>query len=192
MPCKLKNSRYFDAHGFTLIEILVVIAIVGIITMIATPSFRSMLVSNEIRSAVNDWTLALQTARSEAVRQRARVTVCPSSDGSTCKSSSSYDIGWIVGVEKNDGSGDLSKVLQDFPPPSRVTMTTNLSIGQKGKITYLANGLPVPGFFGFTMTVTEKSASPPANLTRYICVAKTGRPRVFNKAQYLALPGGGC
>lgn len=175
--------------GFTLVEALVAIAIVAVLTAIAMPNLRTFLVGSQIRSAVNDWTLALQTARSEAVRQRMRVRICPSSNGSSCSASNTaYNIGWIVTLPDSVKSTNLEKILQDYPPLTNVTMTVN----KNGSLIFLANGLPVGNFAGFRITVQENAASPDPTLTRYICVARSGRARVFNEEQYLNLPSGTC
>lgn len=173
--------------GFTAIEIIVVVALIAIVTTIATPSLKRFLVSSQIRTAVNDWTVALQMARSEAVRQRTTVTVCPSSNGSTCASTASYDVGWILKVGDASAAG---RILQDFHPLTRVTMTTNKTGGSA--VSYLANGVPIGNFTGMRITVQENASDPDDTLTRYICIARTGRSRVFSEEQYLSLPSTQC
>lgn len=179
-----KIRRMKNFRGFTLIELLVVIAMVSIVLMIATPSFKQTLLLSEIRSATNDWIVATQTARAEAVRRREQVTICPSSNGSTCATSNTaaLEVGWIMTLPPDN------HVLQDFPPRKRITMTGNKSAA----ITYLANGMPVGNFAGIRITVQEDAASPDTTVTRYICVARSGRARVFTEAQYLDLPNGVC
>lgn len=176
--------------GFSLIELMVVVAMVAIVTAIATPNYKQFLVSSEIRSAVNDFSLALQTARSEAVRQRTRVRVCPSSDGAECATTATdaYEAGWIITMMDSATPDGLGRVIQDFLPLSRVTMTANKS----GSVIFLTNGLPAGNFAGFRITVQENSATPNPSLTRYICVARTGRARVFTETQYLALANSEC
>ena len=163
--------------GFTIVEIMVVVAMVAIVTAIATPSLRRFIVSSDIRSAVNDWNLALQTARSEAVRRRTSVTVCPSSNGSTCTSTGSYHVGWVLMLGDGSSAGSL---LQDFLPRSQVKMTASIT----GPITYLATGTPIGTFTGLTMKVEENSATPDDSLTRYLCMARSGRARMVTQTQY--------
>lgn len=181
--------RPASIKGFTLIELLVVIAIVTIIAGIATPSFKSMIVASKVRSAVNDWVLALQSARSEAVRQRALVSVCVSANGSTCEPTArnNYALGWIVQMENTRARTDMVGVLQVFPAVSGVTMTSNLAIGE---VMFLPNGTATfldANFAGaLQITVQEDATSPDSSLTRHICVTTSGRARVLNQQQFEA------
>ncbi len=67
-----------SSKGFTLVEVMVVIALIAIIATVATPSYQQMMESNRQTSARNNLVGALQLARSEAVIRRTQVTVSTS------------------------------------------------------------------------------------------------------------------
>lgn len=69
--------RSFYAQGFTLIEALVVIAMVGVLLTLAAPSFSTFTSSQRVKTASFDLYAALIFARSEAIKRRANVTVTP-------------------------------------------------------------------------------------------------------------------
>ncbi|MCO1334828.1 GspH/FimT family pseudopilin [Microbulbifer sp. OS29] len=69
----MKNIEY--ARGLTLIELMIAIALLGIIIAIGVPSFSSLIDSNRLATTTNDWIATLQYARSEAVRSRKVVTL---------------------------------------------------------------------------------------------------------------------
>ncbi|GAB2522299.1 GspH/FimT family pseudopilin [Lysobacter humi (ex Lee et al. 2017)] len=74
-------------RGFTLIELMVTIAVLAIIIGVAVPSFVSMTHRNRLAAASNEVVAVLQSARMEAVRRNRSVTVCPTADGATCSGS---------------------------------------------------------------------------------------------------------
>ncbi|MCB1895474.1 MAG: GspH/FimT family pseudopilin [Zoogloeaceae bacterium] len=63
--------------GFTLVELLVTMAVVGIIAAVGVPSLRGFIVSNRLSAYANDVLAALSLARAESVRQGRRVVFCP-------------------------------------------------------------------------------------------------------------------
>ena len=71
-------------RGFTLIEMMVTIAVMAMLLMIAVPSFRNASLSSQLRSAANDFIASSNLARSEAIKRGSAVTLCVSADGSTC------------------------------------------------------------------------------------------------------------
>ena len=87
--------------GFTLLELLVVLAVAAVLVGYAIPSFQKLVRSNRLATQANSFLTALYTARSEAVRRSTTVTVCASSNQSTCDtaaSAASWSEGWIVFV----------------------------------------------------------------------------------------------
>jgi type IV fimbrial biogenesis protein FimT len=161
---------------------MVVVSIVAILAALAGPSWDRLIVSNRLRSAVNDWNLSMQFARSEAARQNVPVTLCPSSNGATC-TASDYEAGWIVKTQLPAVAG---VILQDTLPKQRLTM-----VPSERNIIFLPNGKPATNFMGTRITVRDDPASVDA-LSRYICVARTGRARVYTEDQYMALPAAAC
>lgn len=64
-------------NGFTLIELMITITIMGILMSIAAPSFQSVILGARLSSTSNAMVSALQLARSEAIKQHKTVIVEP-------------------------------------------------------------------------------------------------------------------
>ena len=98
--------------GFTLVELMVTVAVAAILLAIATPSFTSIINSNRLASAANELVATLQSARMEAVRSNRRVNVCRGCDGNA---------GSLVAfVDANaNKAADAGEVIRaGFPNPS--------------------------------------------------------------------------
>lgn len=70
--------------GFTLIEMMVTVIVLGVVVALAAPSFTESVRRNRMVTAANELSAALQTARMEAIRRNARVELCPTTDGGSC------------------------------------------------------------------------------------------------------------
>lgn len=98
--------------GFTLIEMIVTVAVLGIISAIAAPAFNSIIQSSKVSASADDLLTVLQVARSEAVRRVKNVVVCPSSDGATCLAGTAWSTGAIAQVVLGNGSFEVVQVRQ--------------------------------------------------------------------------------
>ena len=101
------------SQGMTLIELMMAIAVLGILVAIAVPSFRSITASSRTVAATNDLVSALNLARSEALTRSVNAVVCTSSDQATCSGSTDWADGWIVFSDRNrNGAVNNGELLQ--------------------------------------------------------------------------------
>jgi type IV fimbrial biogenesis protein FimT len=91
--------------GFTLAEMLTVIAIVGILMGIGVPSYRYITNSYRLSAEVNGLLGDVQFARGEAIKEGVPVTLCVSRDSQTCDAgSTTFQEGWIVFSDPNNNA----------------------------------------------------------------------------------------
>ena len=187
-PCKMQHMH--QSRGFTLLEVLVVLAIVAILTTLAAPSFVALIQSNSVSSNVNAFIADVRYARSEAVRRGGAVVMCrsdaPEATAPTCGAGSGpggngWVSGWII-FEDRDGSqnynsaagsdaGQLLKVqgpitnLDSIVEPS----STKLQFTATGRMKNLASATSLQ--FGSNATV-------PNTRQRVVCINSSGRARI--------------
>ncbi|MEN9373142.1 MAG: type pilus assembly protein FimT [Pseudomonadota bacterium] len=180
-------------RGFTLIEALVVMGIVGIMASMGIPWFISIVKSSVITSNVNGFLADLRFARSESLRRGGRVVMCrsnaPEATVPVCNGNTGASNGWQTGwVIFHDLSGD--NVFQAGEPILRVqsTIVAMDSIIQQGnspsyKFTFSATGrLPLGDAatlnFGGDRFKNLKNPDNIFDMQRTVCVAATGRGRI--------------
>jgi type IV fimbrial biogenesis protein FimT len=129
--------------GFTIIELMIVMAIIGVLAAIAVPSFRTMMESNRVSTAASSLQVSLSMARSEAVRRGsdARVYVYANS------SAGAWAGGWTVFWAKSTPTGAAVAPTADTPGSlERVEVVTPFPDISSGVTSTLS---PIPDYFLF-------------------------------------------
>ncbi len=97
--------------GFTLIELMIAIALVAILLATAVPALDDFTNDARQTGAINDFVSAIHLARNTAITTNSRVVMCPSASGANCEVTT-WDSGWIVfGDLNNNASVDVGETI---------------------------------------------------------------------------------
>ncbi|MFL6602686.1 MAG: GspH/FimT family pseudopilin [Steroidobacteraceae bacterium] len=163
-------------HGFTMVELIVVISIVGILMAVGTPSYRYFTTANRISSEINGLLGDMQFARAEAIREGQPVSLCASTDGATCSGVATWTTGWIV-FSDSDAAGTIGTV--DVATDRVLRVQTGLMGGDKltadntiSAVTFSRDGfaLQLPG----TVTMALKDSTANVGYTRCLAITIVG------------------
>jgi type IV fimbrial biogenesis protein FimT len=114
MPTLVPAGRR-RGEGFTLIELMMTIAILGILLALAMPSFSAMLMQNRLSAQTNAFINALQFARSTALTTNVGTQVCPLGSAGSATCGASWGAGWIVATAPASGSAVLLQSYEIGP-----------------------------------------------------------------------------
>jgi len=137
MPTRVHNrfteSAAVSGRGYTLIEVMVIMGIVGVMAAVAIPGLQDSVERNARESAVQDVMTAVQLTRSEAVAGARNVSICRSTNQTSCAGGSGgadWNGGWIIftdgGTAGTLGTGDtLLQVHGVGNNQSKITLKTS-------------------------------------------------------------------
>jgi len=89
------------APGFTLIELMVALTVGAVLTGLAVSSFKYVTNSNRLASEVNALLGDMEYARAQAIKEGLPVTICTSTNGTSCAGTTTWQFGWIVFDDPN-------------------------------------------------------------------------------------------
>jgi len=169
--------------GFTLIELIITLAIAAILLTLAAPSFQTMLAKNRVAGLTNELSASLQLARSEAIKRGKTITVCKCADPTAttlaCDTtdSASWTSGWLVYIGTYTASPALANILRVGQPAS-----TNVIQGGtdfKKSVSYYSSG-------------TSSGSGNEAARTLTICVAPEQRKIIISRTGQIQISTGTC
>lgn len=175
-------ARAAGASGFTILELMITVAVLAILLGIAVPSFSQMIRQNRLATQTNDLLTATAVARSEAVKRGSRITLCPA-NGNNCSGTAQWDGGLLVITDDGPNVGQLEEdqgelILQRFPAATLQSVTiTNLTNPAVTSITYLGSGATMLAAPGTRFQITNTRCSNP-NGQRTVEVIPAGRTSV--------------
>ena len=176
----MKKSDYIcDSNGYTLIELVVVIALLAILLALGTPSLIQWVESARLKTLSSDLLSDLRLTRSEAILRGERVVLCTAASQESCSPSGGWHQGRLMFVDKNNnGSREASESIMRYrsAAPDGWSISGNSPVANYVSYDGLgATRLTGGAFQAGTVTVCRSGAS--NTNARKVVINSVGRPR---------------
>tara|TARA_R110002110_G_scaffold271566_1_gene486948 strand:+ start:46262 stop:46795 length:534 start_codon:yes stop_codon:yes gene_type:complete len=174
----MKTKKYFRA--FTLIELMVTLAVFMIVVGLAVPAMQSLIANNRSITLTNELVSSMYIARSEAVKRGVSVSVCPAGNQAFTSCGNNWSVGWLVFVNPdenttfaNNATETLIRAHAVSGQTAAVTTTPASSL-----ITYTASGFAHANTTNLSINILQTGCT--GNNGRNILIPFTGRPLLSN------------
>ncbi len=156
-------------RGFTLIELMIAIALLGIIAALAAPSMANFAIRQRVSSQANELMLSLAFARSEAIKRNAQIRLLP-----VTNSAEGWKDGWCVGPTSMTNCAHADR-LKVFEAKSNVSVSSDDFVGTP--LTFNRDGTVFPQEGDFSVTSPKLNAN--SLDARCINISPQGRPELM-------------
>ena len=95
------TARRRSEKGLTLVEFLIVLALIALLAGVAVPGLGDLLARSRVKATAGRFMTHVNLARTQAIMRSQRVVLCPSSDGSNCLPDGHWHRGWLVFVDRD-------------------------------------------------------------------------------------------
>lgn len=174
-------QRALPAHGYSLVELMVVLVLASIVMSIGVPAMTAMLNTQRASSLCAALMNSLNLARAEAIKRNVRTVLCKSVNGLVCSANGGWEQGWIVFNDSNNNAAldaDETLIQQQARAVQGLTLSGNAPVADY--VSYSASGSAklLSGAFQagtFTLCLVPASGAD----VRQIVLSKTGRARLI-------------
>ena len=176
MDPPFRTGRRPRQDGLSLIEVVVVLAVLVLVTTMALPTWRHWLARQELANRAYVLATALERARTEAIRRGFRVNLCKSADATTCAEDGDWSVGWILHVDaKAEGQPAAGEppIARDPPVAAPIRVDGNAPVDDYVSFTPLGEARRLSGALQMgTFTLCR-----PGHDEVQVVLAATGRVR---------------